>query len=119
MTAVTGTLVLPGDAPTVDGVRAVVRVRDITFSDAPAEEPLQQKMMLVDLTPGAQIGFDIDVPDEWLARVSRNECELNLEVHIDFDGNNVFSPGDFISMNAHPVGPDTPDAPLEVPLTMV
>jgi hypothetical protein len=119
MTAVTGTLVLPGDAPMLDGVSAAVRVREITFSDAPAEEPVQEKEMRVDVIPGAQIAFDIDVPDEWLERVSRRQCELNLEVHIDRDGNDVFSPGDFVSMNAHPVTRDTVGIPMEVPLVMV
>jgi hypothetical protein len=119
MTAVTGTLVLPADAPSVDGVRAVLRVRDITFSDAPEQAPVAEKEMLVDLAPGAWVGFEIDVPQESLDRAGRNECELNLEVHVDRDGDGVFTAGDLVSMQARPIGPDTPGAPLEVPLVTV
>jgi len=119
MTAVTGTLILPPDTPSIHGVRAVVRVRDITFSDAPAQAPVQEGEMLVDMAPGARIAFDIDVPQEWLDRAGRNECELNLEGHVDRDGDDVFTPGDLVSMQAQPVGPDPAGVSLEVPLVTV
>ena len=119
MSTVTGVLVLPRNAPTSAGVRAVVRVRDITFSDAPAEMPVQQIDMLVDLAPEARIPFTIDVADEWLARVGRNECELNLEVHIDRHANGIFSPGDLVSMKAHPLGPTAVGTEQEVSLVLV
>lgn len=119
MSTVTGVLVLPGDAPTSTGVRAAVRVRDITWSDAPTEAPIQQIDMLVDLAPQARIPFSIEVPGEWLDKAGRNECELNLEVHIDRDANGIFSPGDLVSMNAHPLGPDAPGTEQVVSLVLV
>jgi hypothetical protein len=119
VSTVRGFLLLPGNAPTAARVPAVVRVRDITFSDAPAEAPVQQIEMLVDIAPGARRPFSIDLDDEWLAKVGRNECELNLEVHIDRDANGIFSPGDLVSMQAHPLGPTAADTEQEVSLVLV
>jgi hypothetical protein len=116
---VTGVLVLPGNAPTAAAVRAVVRVRDITFSDAPAQAPVQEVDLLVDLAPRARIPFSIEVSGEWLAKADRNECELNLEAHVDRDANGIFSRGDLVSMTAHPLDSGAVGIEQAVPLVLV
>jgi putative lipoprotein len=116
---VTGVLVLPGNAPTSAAVRAIVRVRDITYSDAPAQAPVQELDLLVDLAPGARIPFSIDVPGQLLAKADRNECELNLEAHVDRDANGTFSRGDLVSMTGHPLDSNAVGTEQAVPLVLI
>jgi hypothetical protein len=80
---VAGEIVVPDRAPTVSGTQVVVRVRDITYSDAPVVRPVAQQNVVADVAPGARIPFSIDVPDDALAKVATREMELNLEVHVD------------------------------------
>jgi inner membrane protein involved in colicin E2 resistance len=119
MSTVTGNLALPADSPTSSGARAAVVVRDITFSDAPAATPVAQSDLTVDVAPGAHIPFSVEVPQGALDRVATNKLALNLEVHIDLDGDGTFSAGDLVSLKAQPIGPETPGTPLEVPLERV
>jgi putative lipoprotein len=116
MSTVRGVLVLPADAPTSSGVHIVVRLRDITFSDAPA--PVQQIDMLADIAPGARIPFALEVADEWLTG-ARRTSELNLEAHVDRDANGIFSRGDLVSMRAHPVDAAAVGTEQEVALVLV
>ena len=43
----------------------------------------------------------------------------SVEVHIDLDGSGYFSRGDLISMEPHWVLPTTPDAPIDVPVSVI
>jgi hypothetical protein len=119
MNTVSGELVIPEGALKVSAAQVVVRVRDTTYSDAPAVEPVAQEVLVADVAPGAHIPFSIEVPVDALDRVARGEMELNLEVHVDLDGSGNFSGGDLVSMRPQPVGPDTPDQALVIALTLV
>lgn len=118
MKTVAGEIVIPDGAPNAGAVRAAVRVRDITFSDAPAAEPVATQDLILDVAPGAHLDFSVDVPDDAIDRVAAGELELNLEVHVDFDGSGTFSVGDFVSLTAQPIGPDTVN-PVIVDVVMV
>jgi hypothetical protein len=119
MATVSGELVVPAGALTVSAAQIRVQIRDITFSDAPAVQPVKEKVLVADVAPGAQIAFDIDVPDDALDRVAHGKMELNLEVHVDLDGSGNFSSGDLVSMQAQPIGPDSPNTALVIQLTLV
>lgn len=119
MSTVSGELVIPEGAVTVSAAQVVVRVRDITYSDAPAVQPVAQEVLVADVAPGAHIPFSLEVPGDALERVARGEMELNLEVHVDLDGSGNFSGGDLVSMQAQPVGPDTLGQALVIALTVV
>ncbi|MCA1671805.1 MAG: YbaY family lipoprotein [Actinobacteria bacterium] len=112
MLTVTVNVVVPSVAPTVNGVSAVVRIRDVTYADA--SELVAESRRVVDVAPDmAPITFSIDVPDEKLS----DDLTLNLEAHIDLDGSGNFSTGDLVSMKPHRILPDTHD--IEVPVSVV
>jgi hypothetical protein len=119
VSTVTGTLDIAGN-PTIVNAPCKIRVRDITYSDAPDSQPIAEKVQPISVTPaGAAPQFTIDVPDDALAKVGRGEMALNLEVHIDVDNDGVFSAGDWISLQAQPIGPASPGAPITVPVVPV
>ncbi|MGH3912129.1 MAG: hypothetical protein ACRDTC_01755 [Pseudonocardiaceae bacterium] len=111
MSTVEGNIVIPSQAHTVNAARAAVRIRDITYSDAP--ELISERLMVIDVAPGTPVPFSIDVPDN---RFSGTPT-LNLEVHIDLDGSGNFSPGDLVSMQPHRILPDT--RRIDVPVSLV
>jgi hypothetical protein len=119
MTTVRGTLRIPPESPSVDA-QCTLTVRDVTHSDASAAEPVAQTSLFVRVDPrGAAPEFSLDVPDAALNQVGQGKKALNLEVHVDLDGSGLFSPGDLVSMHAQPIGPDSANAALEVPLALV
>ena len=111
MSTVQGKIIVPSNAPTVSAVRAVVRIRDVTFSDA--SELVREVQSVENVQPSVPIDFNIDVPDDKLS----DKVNLNLEVHIDLDGSGFFSPGDLVSMEPHRILPDTRD--VNVPVSLV
>lgn len=114
MSTVTGTIVVPDPAPTVAATRAVVRIREVTWSDAaPAEVAAAE--MVVDVAPGARIPFSLDVTNV----DTSGGRSFNLDVHIDLDGSGVFSPGDLISMDLHPVLGEAASADVVVPVSLI
>ncbi|MDQ3151501.1 MAG: M12 family metallopeptidase [Actinomycetota bacterium] len=114
VSVVRGSIIVPPDAPTV-AVRAVVRVRDLAYSDAPERRVVAGSSMLVNVAPDARIDFSVDVPDGTVA----DGLTPSVEVHIDLDGSGYFSRGDLISKEPHWVLPTTPDAPIDVPVSVI
>ena len=112
---VRGSIVVPPDAPTVRAARAVVRVRDLAYSDAPERQVVAGSTMIADVAPDVRIDFSVDVPDGTVA----DGLMPSVEVHIDLDGSGYFSRGDLISMEPHWVLPTTPDAPIDVPVSVI
>ncbi len=115
MGAVRGSIVLPPEAPTVSATRATVRVRDLTYSDAPERRLVAEHSMIVNVAPEARIGFSFDVPEGRVPAASTP----SVEVHIDLDGSGYFSPGDLVSMAPHWLFLATPDSPIDVPVSVV
>lgn len=112
---VTGRILLPAQAPTVTGMRATVRVRDLSYSDAPQRALLAGHSTMVDVSPEARIDFSIEIPAGSVLAGSTP----SLEVHIDLDGNGYFSPGDLVSMAPHWLLLMTPGVPVDVPVSVV
>ncbi len=111
MSTVQGNIIVPPKAPTVSAVRTVVRIRDVTFSDT--SKLVNEVQIVSDVEPGKPISFKIDVPDDKLS----DKVNLNLEVHIDLDGNGFFSPGDLVSLEPHRILADTRE--VNVPVSLV
>lgn len=111
---VKGSIVVPSEVLTVKA-RATVRVRDLTYSDAPERRPVAESSTIVDVVPDARIDFTVEVPD---GRLSEGSTP-GVEVHIDLDGSGYFSPGDLVSMEPHWLFPARPDVPLDVPVSVV
>ena len=112
---VTGHIVLPAHAPTVSAIRARVRIRDLSYSDALERELVAERNMIVDVAPDVRIDFSVTVPE---GRVAQGSTP-SVEVHIDLDGNGYFSPGDLVSMAPHWLFLATPGVPLEIPVSVV
>jgi len=112
---VRGSIVVPPDAAPVKEARAVVRIRDLAYSDAPERQVVAESIVIADVAPDARIGFSIDVPNGTVAA----GLMPSVEVHIDLDGSGYFSLGDLISMEPHWVLPTTPDAPIDVPVSVI
>ncbi len=112
---VCGSIVVPPDAPTVRAVQAVVRIRDLAYSDAPQRPVVAESSMIVNVAPETRVDFSVDVPDGRVA----DGLTPNVEVHIDLDGSGYFSRGDLVSMEPHWVLPATPDAPIDIPVSVI
>jgi hypothetical protein len=112
---VRGSIVIPSDAATVKKASAVVRIRELAYSDAPDRYVVAESAMTVDVAPNARIDFSIDVPNGAVPE----GLMPSVEVHIDLDGSGYFSRGDLISMEPHWVLPTTPDAPIDVPVSVI
>ncbi len=112
---VRGSILVPPDATRIRAARAVVRVRDLAYSDAPERRVVASSSMIVNVAPDVPIGFSVDVPDGRVA----NGLTPSVEVHIDLDGSGYFSPGDLVSMDPHWLFLATPGSPLDVPVSVV
>jgi hypothetical protein len=117
MKTIRGQLELPDDVRKTNNVRVVVRLRDITYSDAPAPTPEAEAHSIENIDPAMPIiGFSLDVSDEVLAQVDERKRVLNVEAHVDLDGSGSFSPGDLVTLDAHPLGRNAADEMLTVKL---
>lgn len=112
---VSGSIVVPSEAPTVRETRARVRVRDLTYSDAPERPLVAENNIIVTVAPDARIDFSVDVPE---GRVPEDSTP-SIEVHIDIDGSGYFSPGDLVSMAPYWLFMATPDAPIDIPVSVI
>ncbi|MGH4021715.1 MAG: M12 family metallopeptidase [Pseudonocardiaceae bacterium] len=112
---VRGRIMVPSDAPTVRAAGAVVWIRDLAYSDAPQRQVVAGSSRVVDVAPDVPIGFSVDVPDGTVA----DGLTPSIEVHIDLDGSGYFSRGDLVSMEPHWVFPATPDAPIDVQVSVI
>lgn len=112
---VRGSIIVPPKAPTASEIHARVRVRDLTYSDAPKRPLAAESNTIVTVAPDARIDFSVDVPEGRLPEGSTP----SIEVHIDLDGNGYFSPGDLVSMAPHWLLPATPDTPIDIPVSVI
>ena len=114
MSAVRGSLVVPGGTEAFTAP-ATITLRDTTRSDDPT--PIRSVEVLVDFDGATAPGFVLDdVPDEVLAEADAGARVLNLEVHLDLDGDGGLSPGDLVTLAAHPVTGTSATGPARVAL---
>jgi len=93
---VTGEIVFTGEAPAK--VPAVyVRVEDVSYSDAPAQTIAEEVLRDVWISEKGSLSFSLSVG------VSRPSADYSVRVHIDVDDDGQVSPGDFVSVQSHPV----------------
>jgi len=96
---VSGTVRLDPDAPEIDGATVRVKLRDVTLADAPAGTVAEEVVAPVSLrASGGAIPFELRGP----ARLVPGHAYL-VEAHVDLTGSGEIEPGDFITMESHPV----------------
>jgi uncharacterized lipoprotein YbaY len=97
MRTVTGNIRLPHDAPVGTAAQTLIRVRDVTFPDLPAVVVGEQTLPNVGVAPDKEVSFALTMDDVDVNRL------FNLDVHVDMDGSNTFTPGDLITTDLVPV----------------
>jgi putative lipoprotein len=112
VSAVSGTLVLPADAPRTTAASVLVEVRDVSLADAPSRVAGDQVQAGVAVGPNAHIPFRVEVPAVDLRRV------YALRAHVSLGGgHDRVAAGDYLTTQAHPVlTRGAPDKLLVVPL---
>src|SRR5215468_10862767 len=113
MRTVTGNIVLPANAPTVNADQILIEVRDISLADAPSTVIAHERLDDVALKPNGQVRFKIPVPE-----VESNR-RLSLRVHVNLDGSGRTNSGDLLTTASHPIPNTGTPAPLEVPVVVI
>jgi hypothetical protein len=108
---VSGSLLLPADAPTGRG-RVLVEVREIGPADAPSSLVAEQVQENMAVSPRGRLSFSVNV-----SRVDARR-HYGLRAHVDMDGDGRVGAGDLLSTISQPVltfgGPDRVDLPLSL-----
>lgn len=96
---VSGEILFPEDTPSFSGATAFVQVEDVSRADAPASVLAEQTIQNVSCSKGltAKLAFRLEVPR------FEPRAHLNVRVHVDLDGDQQVSRGDYISMESYPV----------------
>jgi uncharacterized lipoprotein YbaY len=90
-----GTVAPPANVAIDPATTVRVTVQDVTQADRPIQVASEAQA-----AGSPPVAFSIDIPDRDYTRVA-----LNLNVHVDRDGNGFFSRGDLICLTPHPVEP--------------
>jgi putative lipoprotein len=115
VSAVSGTLVLPPDAPWATAACVLVEVRDVSLADAPSRVVGDQVRTGVAIGPNANLPFRVEVPGVDLRRAYALRAHVSLGA-----GHERVAPGDFLTTQAHPVlTRGAPDKLLAVPVARV
>jgi putative lipoprotein len=115
LSAVSGILVMPPDAPRTMAASVLVEVRDVSLADAPSRVAGDQVQTGVPIGPNANVPFRVEVPGVDLRRA------YTLRAHVSLGGGHErVAPGDFLTTQAYPVlTRGAPDKLLAVPLARV
>lgn len=96
---VTGEILFAQEAHSFSGATVYVRLEDVSLADAPARVVAEQVISDLSYEAGSQakleFRLDGEIPDE---RASYSVC-----VHVDLNGDEKVSRGDYISMESYPV----------------
>jgi uncharacterized lipoprotein YbaY len=96
---VRGEVVLGGEVRSFSGATVYVRLEDVSRADAAATVIAEQVLRRVVHRQGrrATLAFELHgpAPDE--------QATYAVRVHVDVDGDGRVSPGDYISVESHPV----------------
>jgi uncharacterized lipoprotein YbaY len=81
------------------GVPLVVQLLDTTFADAPAR-------VVHEATARVGAGGGSSLQTVELPRVPEGQANYRVRAHVDVDGNQAVSPGDFVTTVAYPARGD-------------
>jgi len=95
--SVSGTILLPTDAPAAQGVPIYVRLLETSYADAPAQVIASQQLHAVSVEGGSSHPFRLA-----LVRVDP-KGHYTVDAHVDMDLDGHIGRGDYISMVSHPV----------------
>lgn len=97
---VRGVLQLDPAAPPFQGARAIVRLQDTTYADAPARPLAEQVLEGVRHDRGAseELPFALRGPSP-----PAETRDASVSAHVDVDGDGRISPGDLVSQQSYPV----------------
>ncbi len=94
-----GVLRLDPAAPPFQGARAIVRLRDTTYADAPARPLAEQVLEGIRHDRGAaeELPFTLRGPSP-----PPEARDARVSAHVDVDGDGRISPGDLVSEQSYP-----------------
>jgi uncharacterized lipoprotein YbaY len=113
MRTVKGKVILPVNSPTTKARRATIEVRDVSQADAPSQVIAEQQIEDVDLRPGSEIDFSLEVPD-----VEPNR-QLSMRVHIDINGSGKTESGDLLTTQNYAVQANGSPPAMQVPVQVI
>lgn len=93
---VQGEIVFPGEVP-ARAAAVYIRVEDVSYSDAPAQKIAEEVLRDVRISSDGRLAFSLPIGE------LRPTGDYSVRVHVDVDGDGQISPGDFISVQRHPV----------------
>jgi uncharacterized lipoprotein YbaY len=94
---VSGTILLPHDAPAAQGVPIYVRLLETSYADAPARVIATQQLHAVRLEGGSSHPFELTIE-----RLDPKGHYI-IDAHVDLDRDGRIGRGDYITMMSHPV----------------
>jgi uncharacterized lipoprotein YbaY len=96
---VRGQVVVPADVRAAETASLIVSVEDVSRADAPSLVIGEQRQEGVQLTAGAILPFQVEVPKELVdARHS-----YSVRAHLDLSGSGTVEIGDLVSTQSYPV----------------
>ncbi len=88
---------------------AVIAIEDVSLADAPSTEIARVEVPAAQLAGSSAVDLFVPVPLD-------GSIEVTATVHIDTDDSGSISPGDWISPELVPVGPDTSEVAVSIVL---
>ncbi|MGL5819824.1 MAG: hypothetical protein ACRCYR_19850 [Phycicoccus sp.] len=109
----------PDDRPSLGDATVVIVVRDVTYADAPALEPVAAQTLTRAPDDPLLMSSFLDIPGELLEEASAGRRDLTLEVEVRIRDADVLSPGDLVSSTYLDVTRTSLRDEFVVPLTAV
>jgi putative lipoprotein len=111
MRTITGQIVFPSNAPKKKARLITIELHDMSVADAPSKMLTQTRMKDVQVAPNEALPFKIKAPE-----ASRG---VAFRVHVDWDGDGKYAPGDLLTTQVIPVPAEGQSGPVEVPVTVI
>ena len=109
---VSGRVIFPPEAQSVEAAAVRVQVLDVSLADAPSSVAGEVVLHHVSIPPGGS-SLEFSVPVE-----PQEAASYTVWVHVDVQGDGQLRPGDLVSTGSHPVltrgQPERVDGPVRL-----